>query len=66
MAEALKAMQESFEDHADFKHWMVKAIGFSSAFAEKIPELLGNEYADEAWTDALLANIGAKLEEAHP
>jgi hypothetical protein len=64
MAEALAEMQRHFETDETFNHWMVKAIGFSSAFAEKIPELLAKEYDDEAWLDAMLANFEA--EEAHP
>ena len=66
MAEALAEMQRHFETDETFKRWMVKAIGFSSTFAEKIPELLANEYADEAWTDVPLADLEARLEEARP
>lgn len=64
MASILGEFQSSFDDAGDFKSWVKECKGFSEAFAETIPGLLANEYDNDAWTDAMLANIEAKLAEA--
>ena len=58
MAKLLAEARESFEGaNETFKKWMVEAVGFSQDFAETVAGLVGKEYDDEAWLDALLTDI---------
>ena len=60
MAIGLAEVHESFEgDDETFKKWMVEAVGFSQSLAEAAAGLVGQRYDDEAWFDALLADIEA-------
>ena len=60
IAKGLAEVQESFKgDNETFKKWMVEAVGFSQSYAETAAGLVGKEYDDEAWTDAILTDLEA-------
>ena len=60
MAAGLASARESFEgDGETFKKWMVEDVGFSQSFAETAAGLIGEEYDDGAWMDALLTDLEA-------
>ncbi len=60
MAASLAEVRGLFEDDNErFKKWMVEAAGFSQFFAETSAGLIGKEYDDGAWFDALLADLEA-------
>ena len=62
LGEARESFKDAGGDEA-FKPWLVENAPIGPEFADKIPELLGAEYDDEAWTDAMLADIVASLSE---
>jgi hypothetical protein len=62
MAGELAEARQTFTDERDFENWMVKAVGLSETFAQRIPELLAREYDDEAWLGAMLAELDAQAE----
>ena len=55
MAKSLAEAHESFEgDDEAFRDWMVEEVGFSRSLAETAADLVGQEYDNEAWLEALL------------
>lgn len=46
-----------------FKTWLVENAGVGPAFADRVPEMLGREYDDAVWTDAMLDDVVAGLKD---
>ena len=60
MAKGLAEVRESFEgDNETFTKWMIEEVGFSQSLAETAAGLVGQEFDEEAWTDALLTDLEA-------
>lgn len=60
----LHEMRATFDDDAAFKAWLIKNpnVPIGDAFVEKIPDLLSQDYDDDAWIVAMLDDILAELE----
>ena len=60
VANGLTEVHKSFEGNDEkFKKWMVEAVGYSQNLAETTVGLVGKDYDDEAWLDALLEDLEA-------